>query len=37
MSFILGKEAREMADKNPKHPLKRKQAKTKEKKKHVYE
>ena len=26
-----------MADKNPKHPLKKKQAKAKDKKKHIYE
>jgi len=26
-----------MADKNPKHPLKKKQVKSKEKKKHIYE
>jgi len=26
-----------MSDKNPKHPLKKKQAKAKDKKKHIYE
>ena len=35
--MICRKEAYSMSDKNPKHPLKKKQAKAKDKKKHIYE
>ena len=35
--WAVGKEGYVMADKNPKHMLKKKQTKAKEKKKHIYE
>lgn len=35
--MMTRKEAIKMADKNPKHPLKKKQKDKKQKKKHVYE
>ena len=35
--MTVEKRRMKMADKNPRHPLKKKQAKAKDKKKHIYE